>query len=207
MHSKPLENPAHRSPDFSRLCDCSVARDWPQSLPWSRPLAGFRLAEACAAPPPQLEPSVSSMAAAGAAATDLGAVAHALRPAIHGLGGRNEGVGIVGRRRSSGRGSGAVSDRIPSALGPGVSHGGPYERGPRASATGLPGSASGVGLAPAPTSGVSVRTSVPPYLQRWSEASAPPSFLLPWPSCWGCRSGGRPRRPTGPRCPTPRSVG
>lgn len=85
------------------------------------------------------------MAASGAAATDLGALADGPRPAIHRPGGRKERVGTVGRRRSSGRGSGAVSDRIPSALGPGASHADPSERGPRASAYGWPGSASGRG--------------------------------------------------------------
>lgn len=43
--------------------------------------------------------------------------------------------------------------------------------------------------------------------QRWSGASAPRCFSRRWPSCWDCHSGGRPRRPTGHRCPTPRSVG
>lgn len=96
-------------------------------------------------------------------------------------------MGTVGRRGSSGRGSGAVSDGIPSVLGQGAWHWDPYERGPGTAAYGSPGSASGTGLAPAPTSGVSVRPSVPPEVVRGKRAAlffASVAIVLGLPLWW-----------------------
>lgn len=100
------------------------------------------------------------MAAAGEAATDLGAVAYGPRPATHGLGGRKEG-GDCGAPQVQQAGFGAVSDRIPLALGPACRTGIPMNGGREPLPTGCRAPRQGWGWHLRP---LRASQSVPPYL-------------------------------------------
>lgn len=145
------------------------------------------------------EQSEGGMAAAGAAATDLGAVAFGWGAVARGCGGGECGVPEI--PRTGGRGSPQTGSHQLRAPAPRT--GIPGKAGGEARST-WGSSASGVGRHLSPLLAPQWISS---YSQRWSAASAPHSSSLRWPSCWGCRSGGRPRRPIGPRCLTLRSVG
>lgn len=172
------------------VCVYSVACNWQRSSAVVPPLhAGASYWRKLTSPRP------SATWAAGSEHGGRGGSGHGPRcggfrveGAAGGSRGRNVWVGREKADRSLQHGFGGV----PRGSG---SHGDPGS--PRFSAI-------AVWRASHPVSGASVDPLCP---QRWSGASVPRYFSRRWPSCWDCRSGGRPRRPTGHRCLTPRSVG
>lgn len=108
-------------------------------------------------------------------------------PATRGLRGRNEGLEIMVCQKSRGLGVGGRFRQDPFRLGLGSVSQGSLRTWAESVLTGCRGSASGVGSAPAPTSGASVGISVPAEVVRGKRAAlffAAVAIVLGLPLWW-----------------------